>query len=77
MTMVEKMINNNGEIRTQVRPDKQKVYEVILANKVIDLLSLKRRSDKFATSLGDKTMVGLGATLVRIIEEAKDEANNI
>lgn len=41
---------------------------------VVDLLNLpkKRSNGRYNTSWGDKTLMGLGATIVRVVEEKGD-----
>ena len=44
--------------------------------KVAELLSLKIKGDRFDTSWGTKTYIGLGACIRRIVSDIVSETNN-
>lgn len=55
---------------------KQKRFEEILGAKVAEFLNLSQADfDKkvYKTSWGGKTVIGLGASLLRLVDEAKDD----
>lgn len=57
-----------------------KSFEEILGEKVVDFLNLSQTDfDRkvYKTSWGSKTIIGLGASLKRLIDEAKEESEKL
>ena len=58
--------------------DKEHILNVTIGQKVSELLNLKiSKQGRVKTSYGDKTWIGLGATILRIVEEEKENIKNL
>lgn len=55
--------------------NKEHLLNVAIGQKVSELLNLKiNKQGKVKTSWGDKTWVGLGASILRIVEEENEKS---
>ncbi len=53
--------------------NKEHFLNVAIGQKISELLNLKiNKQGRVKTSFGDKTWIGLGATILRIVEEEKE-----
>lgn len=58
--------------------DKEHILNVTIGQKVSELLNLKiSKQGRVKTSYGGKTWIGLGATILRIVEEEKENIKNL
>ena len=57
--------------------NKEHFLNVAIGQKVSELLNLKiSKQGRVKTSFGDKTWIGLGATILRIVEEENGKIKN-
>jgi len=61
-------------INRKMETNKEYLLNVAIGQKVSELLGLKiSKQGRIKTSFGDKTWIGLGATILRIVEEENEK----